>query len=302
MRIIAALIRRRFAIPQFLVAVLLAPVLFVTSAHADGPPLWRVKTDNATLWIFGSVHLLPEGVDWQGQAALNAFETADKLVLEVAPPRGGAAPLLDAFRDYGYYVGSETLADALSDADYQRVAETGEGLGLPERAIRKLKPWYASLLLAARELAAEGVSADRGVESILSAAAVARGLPISGLESPRVQMHFLSDLRRDTQVALLLQTIDDIETRDETLKDIADAWLSGDEARMEEAFLTPLRAYPDLYTSLIVKRNLAWTRRIDEYSRGNETVFIAVGAAHLIGEDSVIALLEQLDMDVSRVN
>jgi uncharacterized protein len=58
---------------------------------------------------------------------------------------------------------------------------------------------------------------------------------------------------------------------------------------------------PKLYQLLLVQRNQVWATKIAAMLQQPGTVFIAVGAAHLAGPDSVQARLELLGVPVERL-
>ena len=57
---------------------------------------------------------------------------------------------------------------------------------------------------------------------------------------------------------------------------------------------------PSLYKALFLNRNIAWTKQIEHLLAGKGTAFIAVGTGHLVGSDSVIAMLERDGYKVTR--
>ena len=57
---------------------------------------------------------------------------------------------------------------------------------------------------------------------------------------------------------------------------------------------------PSLYKAVFLDRNAVWTKRIEQMLAGKGTIFIAVGAGHLVGKDSVIAELGRDGYNVTR--
>jgi uncharacterized protein len=83
---------------------------------------------------------------------------------------------------------------------------------------------------------------------------------------------------------------------------LIDAWKNGDVATIAHLEDEDMRqAEPKLYQRLLVQRNKAWATKIATLLQQPGTVFIAVGAAHLAGPDSVQAQLKQLGLPVEQV-
>jgi hypothetical protein len=87
------------------------------------------------------------------------------------------------------------------------------------------------------------------------------------------------------------------------LAKMVNAWAAGDAARLEQILIEEdFREMPEIYQALLVRRNANWAKRIDQIMKDEPgTFFIAVGAAHLIGDDSVIEMLRPLGHTTQRV-
>ena len=51
--------------------------------------------------------------------------------------------------------------------------------------------------------------------------------------------------------------------------------------------------YPDLFQTLVVKRNQNFTAQIETMIKGDGVSFVAIGAGHTVGKDGVPAMLEK---------
>jgi uncharacterized protein YbaP (TraB family) len=60
--------------------------------------------------------------------------------------------------------------------------------------------------------------------------------------------------------------------------------------------------YPVLYNTLLTERNRRWAQQVAQMLDSHQTVFVAVGAAHLAGPDDVQAQLQKLGIAVERVH
>ena len=143
-----------------------------------------------------------------------------------------------------------------------------------------------------------GYDPAAGVDRLLKAAAVRRGLPVMGFETSEGQLHYLSDMSEAEQMDMLHQSIDEYDTALSDLDQLEAAWERGDDreiARLEAKDMTPA-----LYQRLLAGRNRLFARRLLERMQQPGVIFVAVGAAHLAGPDSVQVLLSRAGLKAVR--
>jgi uncharacterized protein YbaP (TraB family) len=102
----------------------------------------------------------------------------------------------------------------------------------------------------------------------------------------------MDGLSEADQVALLMQTVGDIEEGLAEIEKLIEAWNEGDTNHLAQEFVTEMkREAPSLYQRIFVARNQRWSEQIAGLLKGSGVQFIAVGAGHLVGPDSVQQLL-----------
>jgi uncharacterized protein YbaP (TraB family) len=74
---------------------------------------------------------------------------------------------------------------------------------------------------------------------------------------------------------------------------MARAWRAGDTATLEELLLEGFADTPELYERLLVERNRDWVGPVEECVARDQRCFVVVGAAHLVGPNSLVELLRQ---------
>ncbi len=251
------------------------------------PSVWTVRDADSTIVLFGSVHLLPDGLDWRPPALDAALETADDLWFET-PTEGGEGRL--ATRALGLLPVGESLSVKLSAEGRARLEKASAALGLSPAAIDGLRPWLADITLSVAALVRDGARVEAGVEAVLADAA-----PIAErryFETPWEQIAFLADAPEADQLASLEETLRQLEEDPELFARLVRSWLAGDQAAIEALGVAPLRSLsPALYERLLAGRNRRWTALILERLAGSGTTVIVVGAGHLTGPDGVPALL-----------
>src|SRR5207245_9945387 len=105
----------------------------------------------------------------------------------------------------------------------------------------------------------------------------------------------------NAQEQLLAGSIDDAKSVTKEFQGMLSAWVRGDVRAIAETFNHDLSGSPELRQALIRQRNANWSKWIEQRMTQPGEVMIAVGAGHLAGRDSVIALLQRDGYRVRRV-
>lgn len=285
-----------------IVRLFVAFVLLLASAPLLArPALWVVKRDRSTVYLFGTVHLLPNDTSWRYPALEHALADSSKLYIELTDD--DQANMVALVMRYGMDF-AHPLSSLLSPAEMLRLNAAAEKAGVPNgtRTLGLMRPWLAALTLATAPLLKAGLDPEHGVDKQLKAQVSAAGKPVLGLETAEQQIHFLADMPQPMQLSFLRSTLDDVDKGPIELKRLIDAWKDGDTAaiaRLENEDLA--QSEPALYQRLLVQRNQAWAAKIGDMLRTPGTVFIAVGAAHLAGTDSVQAQLKKIGITTQTV-
>ncbi|WP_017464071.1 TraB/GumN family protein [Dyella ginsengisoli] len=289
-------VRRRLRLALGLCALLCSG-----AALAD-PALWLVKGPHASLYLYGTVHVLRPNQPWETPALDKALAASQDLWLEV-PDADNAAKMQPLIRTLGMDP-AHPLSSKLDKADVARVDAAARSAGIPvgEQALEPMQPWLASLSLATLPLMQAGYDPKSGVEIRLKARSQAMGKPVRGLETLTQQLHFFADMPQTTQVAMLRATLAEVDAGPKRLDALVTAWEAGDLDGIARITAQEMASQtPTLYENLIVRRNRQWATQLDERLRGAGTSFVAVGTAHLVGPDSVQTLLARRGYTIERV-
>jgi uncharacterized protein YbaP (TraB family) len=284
------LARRRLA-GRLLAATLAVVLGLCAPAWAQAAPkLWKATRGAATIYLFGSVHLLKPNEDWKSPKLDAALGASQELWLEIADPgdTDAAAPLMQQFG----FDPAHPLSGKLGDADRALLARASADLGFPAANLEIMRPWLAATLLSIAPLQKAGYDPALGVDVLILKDARARGLPVKGFETLEQQVHYLADLTPAEEVDMLHQTL--AEESDELAESdtLRAAWEAGDEAAIAQ--LVRKDASDALYQRLIVERNRRFAAAIDARMKTGGVVMVVVGAGHLVGLDSVQAQLTRL--------
>jgi uncharacterized protein YbaP (TraB family) len=285
---------------QHLGAALLLSLLLVTTALA-APGLWVAKNDHATVYLFGTVHLLPTDTNWSSPQLDQALADSQRLSIEIIDD--DAASMQALVMQHGVDL-SHPLSSKLDDSDQRSLEQAAETAKLPGGAqtLQPMRPWLAALTLTMAPLIQAGLDPNLGVDKLLKARMQKDGKPVDGLETAEQQIRMLADLPEAMQLDFLRQSFKEVAEGPAKLRELIDAWRDGDTAtiaRIEDEDIR--KESPLLYQRLIVERNRAWAKLIAERLQQPGVSFIAVGAGHLAGPDSVQVQLSKLGVETSPV-
>ncbi|MGN6120069.1 MAG: TraB/GumN family protein [Rhodanobacter sp.] len=285
---------------HLLARISLCLLLLLPAAVIAHPALWVVKDADTTIYLFGTVHLMPSDASWHSPELDRALADSRTLYIELTDddPANMTALVLRYGMD-----ATHPLSSQLSQSEAHRLDLLANKLGVPGgmQTLNVMRPWLAALTLAVTPLLKAGLDPEHGVDKQLKAQMSAAGKPVLGLETAEQQIRFLADMPRAIELALLRSTMRDADKGAFQLTELIDAWKAGDVDSIARIGNDDMRRHePKLYQLLLVQRNQVWATKIAAMLQQPGTVFIAVGAAHLAGPDSVQAQLHKLGVEVER--
>lgn len=271
----------------------------VPQADGAGPALWVIRDADSTLYLFGTVHVLRPTTAWGSARVDAAFAGADQIWFEVSNPDDQAA-IIPLIQQHGLSP-DRPLSSLLTAEEMTDLNAAATAAGLPAAQLNIFRPWFAGLTLAVAPLVKAGYDPQSGVEQILKARADAAGKPVHGFETLDKQIGILAGMSEADQLAFLRSALEAYDDATVELDQMVDAWAAGDLSALERITVEEMRAdSPAVYQALLVQRNTDWAGQIQTLLAGSGTAFIAVGAAHLAGEDSVQEILKDRGVAVAR--
>ena len=293
-------IARRLGLAVLLPLAACAGAAEPATAEAKHPALWALADSDTRIWLFGTIHLLPEGQAWRTPALDSALAGSDELVLEVADVDDMMASAR-AMQKLGLSPGLPPIAERVPESKRAALRSMIAESGYPEAVFDRLETWAAALPLLGVSFKRLGLDPQLGVERQIGAPFRAAGKKVSGLETIEQQFSFFDTLSEDAQRALLLAVIEDSEETRAQFRAMLDAWARGDLAGIARTFDDETQMSPELKDALMRRRNARWAQWLERRLDQPGTVFVAVGAGHLAGEDSVQKMLKARGLKAKRV-
>ncbi|MCW3835375.1 TraB/GumN family protein [Sphingomonas canadensis] len=280
-------------------ALLLAPAAHAQVARPADPALWVVQDEDTTIYLFGTVHVLRPGLQWFDSAVWAAFNQSDELVMELADPSGPET--VATIMKLGMTTTGPTLSEKLTEEQRAIYLPALKGMGLPPALLDRQKPWMASVTLSMLPLLKAGYDPASGPESILLAAARKGGKTVAGLETVEEQLGFFDKMPEAAQIAGLIDGLKRLDAVTPMTDNMVDAWAKGDPDTLGRLVSEAPGSSPEMVRFLLTDRNANWAKWITQRMAQPGEVFIAVGAGHLAGKQSVQAFLAKRGLKAKRI-
>jgi uncharacterized protein YbaP (TraB family) len=266
------------------------------------PALWEVSDADTTIYLFGTIHLLPDDIRWRTAKFDKAVQGSQQLVVETIVDQKDPTKVMAAMASLAFNQPNlPPLVQRVSPAKRPALEAAIKKSGFPPQAFDRMESWAAAFILLGNQYREMHLKGDSGVEAVLRDSFTGEGKPIGELETNLEQFGFFDRLPAKAQQALLEGAIDDPKNADAEFSGMLSAWSKGDVQGIARTFDRDLAGSPELAQALIHQRNANWSKWIEERMRQPGALMIAVGAGHLAGRDSVIAMLQRDGYRVRRV-
>lgn len=297
--VLKALARISFAVRHSL--PVLAVLFFSASAFAQvqlakipaRPALWTAHGAHATVYLFGSIHLLPANVDWHTPKIDAAMAAADTFYFEAPLGEQGKAEVADFIRKNGSLPAGETLRARLPKsvlADYEHALALAH---LEPEMLDGDRPWLAGIVVEVAYLQQMHYLVADGVDQQVFAYATAHNMPVRAFETPEQQLSLFTPKDPKLELDEFDAGLKEFQTEESMIGAIVDAWGAGDVKTVGRLVNDAMDKDPGVRKMLIDDRNKAWIATLDTMLKGTGTYFVTVGTGHLVGPKGVPALLRK---------
>jgi len=248
--------------------------------------MWRVSDGDTTIYLLGSIHLLPPNIDWRTPLIDRAIATSDTLVLESSPEES-----ID-FRAMAQGTNLKPAGERVSPGKRLLLDAMIARSGIARETLDGYKDWALATTLATGDAIAAGATTRDGIEAKLWSAFKSAGKTRLAFYQAKEQLDQLDALPEADQRKMLENTLSGKENYGETLR----AWTSGDIASLEKtAECTPLEG------KLVGQPNNHWARWITTRMKQPGIVLVAVGLGHMAGPYALPKLLAARGLKVERI-
>lgn len=277
-------------------------LLMLSSFSHAKSSVWKITDGDNVLFLGGTIHLLTKQ-DYPLPAEFEfAYQQATLLVFEVEPDVVNSQATEKKFVEYAYYKDGTTLSNVLDAATYKLLSDFFAVRDLSMSTFESMKPGMLSVVLTVLELQRLGL-AGQGVDEFFSDKSKQDNKPQLALETIDDQFRALSALGVGRESFTIRHALSEAEKITELMQDIKSAWRTGDNKALVNTSLTPwLERFPELYQSLLVKRNNHWLPQLETLLKTPDIEYVLVGALHLVGDDGLLSLLREKGYRVEQVS
>lgn len=272
------------------------------AASSDKPFLWRVSSENATVYLLGSLHAATIDMYPLPKPLYKAFDESDYVVVEIDVNRTDPQTQLAITQKYGIYGDGSTIDQHISEKTWQKLGAYLKQRQLPEQIFQTMKPWLVNLTITISEFTRLGYDTALGIDQHFLDRAKAK--PVLELETFEQQIKVLSSAGDKQQETDLVVTLDNLHDMAETMTVMRKLWQQGEADGLYEAMRLDSEKYPGYqkqWEALLDKRNIEMAKKIKSYLRSNNTYFVIVGALHIGGKNGLINLLDEKPYTIEQV-
>jgi len=274
--------------------------LMIPSLCFSKTSLWHIAKDGNELYLGGTIHLLnkedyPLPVEYT-----KAFKQSDILVLETDIDASSKPAFGQKVAQMFTYPQGQSLKDAINEKTFNKLKKHLSDRNLPVEQFLSYKSSMVVMVISIIELQRMGM-VDVGVDEYFNNKAKEVGKSREYLETLDQQLEFLNAMGAGDVNDVIMSTIDDVSKMKEMMAVIKSSWRKGDEKKMAEATLSDMiRDYPEIYKTLLVKRNNNWMPRLERMMSNKKVELVLVGALHLVGEKGLLQQLRNLGYEVTQ--
>jgi len=264
-------------------------ILVADDQHVDRALFWSIQKNGVQAgYLLGTIHSEDPRVLDFSEDLLRRLKGTSVFAMELVPDMSTLARLTE----YMHYPAGQTLDSVIGADRFNALAAALSTYKVPAEFISRMKPWAAMMTLSTPP-------PDTGffMDLSLSLRASGNGLKVVGLETLEQQLSFMENMPMSMQLSLLDQAIAEFDQVQEAHDMMVDAYLENDlpglQALSDEQLQGAGEEVGDYFISEgIHARNLRMADSLLPYIEKN-TVFVAVGALHLPGDEGLLNLLRR---------
>jgi uncharacterized protein YbaP (TraB family) len=237
------------------------------------PAMFVIHDADTTIYLFGTFHALDGHSQWFEKRVRSAFEQSGELVLETLIPEGPVVPA-----QLGYAFRAPSVTPSAS--------------------------FLATTKMAINAGKSQGMQVNNGADMVLRHVAELEGKPVAGLETLEFQLNMFNRLPATPAptAASAAASSPPMESLSKSMAEMQTAWKTGDQHVFVRMLDELRRGSPDTYRMMFTERNARWADWIRARLQTPGTVFVAVGAGHLAGNDSLLVRLAERGIESTRLN
>lgn len=266
-------------------------------AAQDQHCLWELTTEKSQVYFAGSIHVFSRSDYPLDPVFENAYSRSSIVYFEVNMD-SMAMPEIQQKVMMAGFLKNQTLKDILSDSTIQRLTGILKQYQIPFASVQSFKPWVISTVLTMASLNNLGIDQESGLDNYFYQKAKSDGKKIHGMETIQDQLDCFNALEGDLGEDMMLETIQSLNEISDIFNQLKDMWNHGNTTMLDSLMNNEMNPFPELKQILLFNRNQRWFQQVKTILNRGEKALIVVGTGHLVGEGSLIDLLQQKGYEV----
>jgi len=266
--------------------------------------IYKIQSDTNTVYLLGSIHVLAEEYYPLTRAFSYAYYNSQKVIFEIDPEVLFSLSPNKTFDNYYYFQNEKTLKKILHPTTFKLLKKRVAQMGLPFESINKLKPWAVNKIIGRSPFSTKDFRPDLGIEFYFFRLAKDAGKPTGGLETIEDQLDIDDKLPLKMQEKILRETltVSDSKEAEKKFSHLVKNWHQGNFSELEDIIEEQKKKNLTYHQALLTNRNKRWIPQIENFLMEDKNVLVIVGAAHLVGDDGLVALLTEKGYQLERVS
>jgi uncharacterized protein YbaP (TraB family) len=261
-------------------------------ASGDKSTLWQVEGSHNSVYLLGSIHVLPASAYPLHPALQTAFNNSQRVVFEVDLNTVSQQAVLREFEEVGLYPPGDNLEHHVSPQTIKLVKEVLAKLGISYKKARRFKPVLLGELITSRFTELSGFREDLGVDRYFYSQAKNTRKPVLGLETVRDQARVLSSDDPSSELHLV-EAIVSLPAAKTVLDELVVAWKDGQISTLDRLLNQDEWSDPKSFESMFLQRNQKWLPQIERFLQGDGNYLVIVGSGHLVGKHGLVRALQR---------
>ena len=273
----------------------------ITNRVIADSAVWQITSGLNSVYLGGTVHLLRPSDYPLPEEYEQAYQNSSQIYFETDLSAMSDLSVQTQMLQQLTYQDGRSLKGVLSNEAYAALSDYIEEAGVPLMMMEKFKPGMVVSMLQVMEFQRIGFTPE-GVDAYFNTRAISDSKSIGQLETVMEQIGFLASMGEGNESEFILLSLRDLEETADLMDGMIAAWRLGNNSELADLFINEMKnEAPELYNSLLRQRNLNWIPQIDQMLKDNDTEFVLVGAAHLVGDEGLLKLLELKGYQVTQL-
>ena len=289
--------------------ILLLAFLGVAQAQQAAPAqpkprrflMWKATSPTTTVYLVGSIHLGDSSMYPLPKEVESAFAAAKVLAVEINIKNADQSKMIGLVQKYGLYTGDDSLTKHLPKDTQTALDDYCTRHNVPRMGMEQLKPWVVAVTIAAMAWQQAGEDPSLGIDMHF----LDESKPpqrIDELETMESQLSIFADATEEEQQSMLASTLKQGDKIKDIIKRTQAAYVAGDPDALQKIMEEQDdMGSKSLEKKLLDDRNVFMTGKMEEYLKGKDSIFVVVGAAHIVGSKGIAKQLRDKGYKVDQV-